>query len=92
MLAGLDAAVAGLGVGRVPDSSIVVCSSAGGGLRLAVVGHERVISAEAGRRVALSAGARVVAVSAGLLDDAGIESLAAAAPGCGARRGRHRRR
>ena len=80
VLAGLDAAVAGLGIGAVPDSSIVVCSSAGGGLRLAVVGHERVISAEAGRRVALSAGARVVAVSAGLLDDAGIESLAAARP------------
>ena len=80
VLAGLDAAVAGLGVGGVPDSSIVVCSSAGGGLRLAVVGHERVISAEAGRRVALSAGARVVAVSAGLLDDAGIDSLAAARP------------
>ncbi len=80
VLAGLDAAVAGLGVGGVPDSSIVACSSAGGGLRLAVVGHERVISAEAGRRVALSAGARVVAVSAGLLDDAGIDSLAAARP------------
>jgi len=80
VLGGLDAAVAGLGVGRVPDSSIVVCSSAGGGLRLAVVGHERVISAEAGRRVALSAGARVVAVSAGRLDDAGVEALAGAHP------------
>jgi uncharacterized protein (TIGR01319 family) len=80
VLVGLDAAVAGLGVGGVPDSSVVVCSSAGGGLRLAVVGQERVISAEAGRRVALSAGARVVAVSAGLLDDAGIEGLAAARP------------
>ncbi len=80
VLEGLDAAVAGLGVGRVPDSSIVACSSAGGGLRLAVVGQERVISAEAGRRVALSAGARVVAVSAGLLDDAGIAELLAARP------------
>ena len=49
-------------------------------MRLAVVGHERVISAEAGRRVALSAGARVVAVSAGQLDDAGIEGLAEARP------------
>ena len=80
VLVGLDAAVAGLGIGPVPDGSIVACSSAGGGLRLAVVGHERVISAEAGRRVALSAGARVVAVSAGLLDDAGIAELAAARP------------
>lgn len=80
VLVGLDAAVAALGVGRVADGSIVVCSSAGGGLRLAVVGHERVISAEAGRRVALSAGARVVAVSAGRLDDAAIEGLVAANP------------
>jgi hypothetical protein len=80
VLAGLDAAVSGLGVDGVADASIVVCSSAGGGLRLAVVGHERVISAEAGRRVALSAGSRVVSVSAGLLDDAGIEGLTAARP------------
>ncbi len=67
-------------MGRVAEASLVACSSAGGGLRLAVVGHERVISAEAGRRVALSAGARVVAVSAGRLDDSGIEGLAAATP------------
>jgi uncharacterized protein (TIGR01319 family) len=80
VLDGLDAAVAGLGVGRVPDSSIVACSSAGGGLRLAVVGQERVISAEAGRRVALSAGARVVAVSAGPLDGSGVAELLAASP------------
>ena len=80
VLVGLDAAVAGLDAGHVPDAAILVCSSAGGGLRLAVVGHERVISAEAGRRVALSAGARVVAVSAGRLDDAGIDGLAEARP------------
>ncbi len=80
VLVGLDAAVAGLDAGHVPDAGILVCSSAGGGLRLAVVGHERVISAEAGRRVALSAGARVVAVSAGRLDDAGIDGLAEARP------------
>jgi uncharacterized protein (TIGR01319 family) len=80
VLEGLDAAVAGLGVGRAGDSSTIVCSSAGGGLRLAVIGQERVISAEAGRRVALSAGARVVAVCAGLLDDEGIAGLTAASP------------
>jgi uncharacterized protein (TIGR01319 family) len=80
VLEGLDGAVAALGVGRVPDASIVACSSAGGGLRLAVVGQERVISSEAGRRVALSAGARVVAVHAGLLDEAGVEGLSAAHP------------
>ena len=80
VLEGLDAAVASLGVGRVDDADLLACSSAGGGLRLAVVGQERVISAEAGRRVALSAGARVVSVSAGGLDDPGIARLVSAAP------------
>ena len=80
VLEGLDAAVGGLGMGAVPDADVLVCSSAGGGLRLAVVGHERVISAEAGRRVALSAGARVVGVSAGMLDPAAVAELQAASP------------
>jgi uncharacterized protein (TIGR01319 family) len=56
------------------------CSSAGGGLRLAVVGYEELISAEAGHRAALSAGARVVHVAAGRLSDADLQALAAAAP------------
>jgi uncharacterized protein (TIGR01319 family) len=56
------------------------CSSAGGGLRLAVVGYEELISAEAGHRAALSAGARVVHVAAGRLDDAALAGLAVAAP------------
>jgi uncharacterized protein (TIGR01319 family) len=59
---------------------VLACSSAGGGLRLAVVGQERLISAEAGHRVALSAGAKVVYVSAGELDGAGIRALRAALP------------
>lgn len=58
----------------------LACSSAGGGLRLAVVGQERLISVEAGRRVALSAGARVVAVTAGMLTAATLAELTAAAP------------
>ncbi|WP_243867443.1 glutamate mutase L [Actinophytocola oryzae] len=52
-----------------PASSVLACSSAGGGLRLAVVGQERLVSAEAGHRVALSAGAKVVHVSAGPLSN-----------------------
>ena len=44
---------------------MLACSSAGGGLRLAVVGYEREVTAEAGHRVGLSAGAKVVHVSAG---------------------------
>ena len=62
-----------------PHAEMLVCSSAGGGLRLAVVGYEREISAEAGHRAALSAGARVVHVSAGRLDEAGIRALVEAA-------------
>lgn len=80
VLVGVDAAVAGLGLGEVADGAILLSSSAGGGLRLAVVGQERVVSGEAGRRVALSAGARVVGVLAGPLDDAGIAGLADARP------------
>ncbi|MQA10102.1 MAG: hypothetical protein GEU98_16415 [Pseudonocardiaceae bacterium] len=62
------------------EMEVLACSSAGGGLRLAVVGQERLISAEAGYRVALSAGAKVVHVAAGKLDGAGIRALRAAAP------------
>jgi uncharacterized protein (TIGR01319 family) len=62
------------------DAAVLACSSAGGGLRLAVVGQERLISAEAGYRVALSAGAKVVHVSSGELDGAGIRALRVARP------------
>ena len=66
--------------GRSEGAAIVACSSAGGGLRLAVVGYEELISAEAGHRAALSAGARVVHVAAGRLGDAALASLRAVAP------------
>ncbi|HEY4627432.1 MAG TPA: glutamate mutase L [Blastococcus sp.] len=59
---------------------VVACSSAGGGLRLAVVGYEELISAEAGHRAALSAGARVVHVAAGVLNAAGLAAVRAAEP------------
>ncbi|MFV2100892.1 glutamate mutase L [Micromonospora sp. LOL_024] len=78
VLWGLDAAVAaatvGLGCGDVPW---YVCSSAGGGLRLAVVGYEPLVTAQAGRRVGLSAGADVVHVAAGRLE---LSALRAARP------------
>ena len=81
VLTGLDAAVARVvaEAGGEP-SEIRVCSSAGGGLRLAVVGYERVVTAEAGSRVGLSAGAKVVHVSSGELDRDGLGALAAARP------------
>lgn len=58
----------------------LVCSSAGGGLRLAVVGYEREVTAEAGRRVGLSAGGKVVHVAAGALGGAEIRALRGASP------------
>jgi uncharacterized protein (TIGR01319 family) len=73
-------AAQGLPVRGLHHSDLLVCSSAGGGLRLAVVGYERAITAEAGHRVGLSAGAKVVHVAAGALDPAGRRALAAAQP------------
>jgi uncharacterized protein (TIGR01319 family) len=71
VLDGYRALRAGLGRERVDE--VLACSSAGGGLRLAVVGYEREVTAEAGHRVGLSAGARVVHVASGALcaDDVG---------------------
>ena len=66
VLHGLDAAVAALPRRRRAGRRRgTCCSSAGGGLRLAVVGYEALVTAEAGHRVGLSAGARVVHVAAG---------------------------
>lgn len=59
---------------------VLVCSSAGGGLRLAVVGYERAVTAEAGHRVGLSAGAKVVHVAAGPLTTGAVAELRAARP------------
>ncbi|CCH77921.1 Glutamate mutase, mutL [Nostocoides japonicum T1-X7] len=61
-------------------SEVLACSSAGGGLRLAVVGYEREVTAHAGERVGLSAGARVVHVAAGPLTPADVRALRASRP------------
>ena len=77
VLDGLDAAVAAAGGTGYPR---LVCSSAGGGLRLAVVGYEELVTARAGVRVGRSAGAVVVHVAAGPLDASGVAALRAARP------------
>ena len=79
VLDGLDAAVAALGE-RFRDAPVRAGSSAGGGLRLAVVGYESLVTAEAGHRVGLSAGAKVVHVAAGRLDTAEVTALRDARP------------
>ena len=58
----------------------LVCSSAGGGLRLAVIGNEPLVTARAAYRAGLSAGARVVDVRAGDLTVGDFIELAAARP------------
>jgi uncharacterized protein (TIGR01319 family) len=63
-----------------PVEEVLACSSAGGGLRLAVVGYERQVTAEAGHRVGLTAGARVVHVAAGALSPDDVTTLRAARP------------
>ncbi|GAB3978640.1 hypothetical protein GCM10027615_53380 [Plantactinospora veratri] len=82
VLYGLDAAVAEAtaGLSGVGSAPWYVCSSAGGGLRLAVLGYEELITARAGQQVGLSAGARVVHVGAGRLDGVGLAALRAARP------------
>ena len=64
VLDGVDACRAALLADHPEASSaeVLACSSAGGGLRIAVVGNEELVTAEAGRRVALSSGGKVVAV------------------------------
>jgi uncharacterized protein (TIGR01319 family) len=59
---------------------VLACSSAGGGLRLAVVGYERDVTAEAGHRVGLSAGARVAHVTSGSLSGADVRALRESRP------------
>ncbi len=59
---------------------VLACSSAGGGLRLAVVGYERDVTAQAGHRVGLSAGARVAHVSSGPLSGADVRALRGSRP------------
>ncbi|GAB2691258.1 glutamate mutase L [Thalassiella azotivora] len=80
VLDGLDAVVAELTGRHGAAGEVLACSSAGGGLRVAVVGYERVVTAEAGHRVALSAGGKVVHVHAGELDGPGVTALRAARP------------
>ena len=91
-MVGVDACLRALAGDGPSTVEARACSSAGGGLRIAVVGNEQLITAEAGRSVALSSGGHVVAVLAGEPRRPGT----ARAGGGRARRGpagrRHRRR
>ncbi len=60
---------------RAALAEVLACSSAGGGLRIAVVGNEELVTSEAGRRVALSSGGRVVHVGHGGLGREAMRAL-----------------
>ncbi len=77
VLEGWDACLASLTEQdpRAADAEVLACSSAGGGLRIAVVGNEELVTAEAGRRVALSSGGRVVHVGFGGLSREQLKAL-----------------
>ncbi|MBW0135995.1 glutamate mutase L [Pseudonocardia abyssalis] len=83
VLAGMDATVRAVSAvgGSAHEPELLACSSAGGGLRLAVVGSDRLTATEAGHRVAVSAGAHVVHVHAGPLEPADVRALRNAKPG-----------
>ncbi|MGD9528111.1 glutamate mutase L [Pseudonocardia sp.] len=83
VLTGMDAAVRAVTAAGAPgcEPSLLACSSAGGGLRLAVIGTEQLAATEAGYGVAVSAGCRVVFVHGGELDPAGIRRLRTVRPG-----------
>ncbi len=77
VLDGIDACRAALARQHpaAADAQVLACSSAGGGLRIAVVGNEELVTAEAGRRVALSSGGKVVAVLSRASEDAAFRDL-----------------
>ena len=94
VLDGYDACLAALARvdPRAADAEVLACSSAGGGLRIAVVGNEELVTAEAGRRVALSSGGKVVAVPRGRPGRRPARRARRAAPDVVLLTGRHRRR
>lgn len=63
-----------------PFAYRLACSSAGGGLRMVAVGLVPDLTAEAARRAALGAGARVLATYSGTLDEQAVADLVARAP------------
>jgi uncharacterized protein (TIGR01319 family) len=72
LLRGYEAAREKLGhlLNDAAFTETLACSSAGGGLRLAIIGLEPELTVEAARRAALNAGARVVgAISRGLTSE-----------------------
>src|SRR5437588_12400132 len=80
---GLDTALADLEnkMGTLPEFRYrLASSSAAGGLRMVTIGLVRELTAEAARRAALGAGARLVGTFANRLTRADVEHIVALAP------------
>jgi uncharacterized protein (TIGR01319 family) len=80
LAAGADAAVVEAVPPGASATEVLMCSSAAGGLRVAVIGLEPRLTLEAGRRAAATAGARIVASFAGVLDAEEADALRNLAP------------
>src|SRR6266550_3958037 len=80
LAAGAEAAIAQAAPDGTSIIEVLICSSAAGGLRVAVIGLEPQLTLEAGRRAAATAGARVVASFAGVMDAEEADRLAKVAP------------
>src|SRR6202171_2925482 len=83
IMVGMKAALADLErcLGRLPRFKYrLASSSAAGGLRMVTVGLVRELTAEAARRAALGAGARLVATFAYRLTHGDVERIVALAP------------
>ncbi|AEA27325.1 glutamate mutase L [Pseudonocardia benzenivorans] len=83
VLAGVDAAVGAVTAAARAhgEPTVLASSSAGGGLRLVVIGTDALAATEAGHRVARSAGARVVHVHAGALSAEDVRVVRGHRPG-----------
>jgi uncharacterized protein (TIGR01319 family) len=83
VLAGVDAAVGAVTAATRVDgeAEVLAASSAGGGLRLAVIGTDALTTSDAGHHVARTVGSRVVHVHAGPLAAEDVRTVRGSRPG-----------
>lgn len=83
VLAGVDAAVGAVTAAtRIEgETEVLAASSAGGGLRLAVIGTDALTASDAGHHVARTVGSRVVHVHAGPLAAEDVRTVRGCRPG-----------
>ena len=75
LLDGLDGALAEIGTATPDFEDVIACSSAGGGLKIAVIGLEVDLTVAAARQVVLNSGGRVVDVITGEFGDTSVGAV-----------------